>query len=399
MKNPGKGLIFFIVPIIFGAFWAGSVFAEEEPRVPTVSGQRIRDVPIDNLAESGNKKFTFLYERLMSLTKSVEFSKEELLKISPSINKIALYRNADRENRLFPSKTYNLIENRLMQKLLETNRFQINECMECKSTQLLIKRGSFTILRAIESNARLSEIADKIGVNGFFMWNVYYDKEKLYLNLQIVDTKTGEIKWVRKVEDKFEEEEEARKKQAEVEKRRRATNVIIYTGAWGFKVTRKSTNNPHQSADMLAVLGFRAMKESAFSRNMVFGVGLDIFTNMAKRDYINLFGNVLYAQVSFKLDPLFKESGDATGEEELVDLEEGFSTFNFYLAVGEAFYKDNFTEAFKGGFDIHFSERFHFNLGFIYMPIREVEMPDVAGYLKKVDFGGFTYDINLGIVF
>ena len=338
------------------------------------------------------------YERVQNLMDTLKFSKEELLAISPGVNKIALYRNSDKENKQFPSKIYNLVENGITRRLLDTQRFQIFECMECKSTQLIMKEDTFVILRAIESNKRLSEVAQQINVDGFFLWNIYSEKGRMFLNFKIVRASNGEVVWTRKFEEIFIEPE-----LMDIEKEMRPYEMVLTTGIWGYSLSRtENSTGILTSMDRVATAGMKVMREAKDSQHVIYGIGIDYFANAVKTDYFNLTGYTLYGHLNLKLDKiLFTGDGYSVEEQQAARRapREYFSTANYYISVGEAFFMDNHTELYKSGLDIRFSERFSFGLGIVYIPEKTVIMSDKTGFDPNVNFGGFTYDIMLGFVF
>jgi hypothetical protein len=385
-------LVQLFIPIL-----SPTVFAEElpgtQPIEPTLK-KRVKTQP-DRLLKPPLEQ-TY-YERVQNLMDTLTFSKEELLAISPSVNKIALYRNSDKENKQFPSKIYNLVENGITRKLLDTHRFQLFECMECKSTQLIMKEDTFVILRAIESNKRLSEVAKEINVDGFFLWNIYSEKGRMFLNFKIVRASNGEVVWTRKFDEIFIEPE-----LLEIEKELRPYETVLTTGIWGYKMSRTATSGALTTMDRVATFGVKVMREAKDSQHLIYGIGVDYFANVVKKDYFNLTGFTLYGHLNLKLDKILSTGEGYSEETERMARRaprEYFSTLNYYLSIGEAFFMDNHTELYKSGLDIRFSERFSFGVGIVYIPEKNVEMAAKTGFDPNVAFGGFTYDIMLGFVF
>ncbi|MDH5543173.1 MAG: hypothetical protein OEY64_09440 [Nitrospinota bacterium] len=332
-----------------------------------------------------------LYERVQTLIMAMNFSKEELLSISPRVNKIALYRNADKQNKMLPAKIYELIENGLTRKLLETGRFQIFECMECKSTQLILKENTFTILRAVESNQRLAEIAKNIKVDGFFLWNVYVENDKLFLNFKVVDAKTGEVVWARKFQDIFEEIEE--------EKELRPYEVALETGIWGYKYERKSATLPAEHLDKVATLSLKVLRESKNSKHIIYGVGLDYFANIVRPEFFDIAGGAFYGHLILKLDKIFFSGEGYEPVDEKNLRKEYFSTWNYYVSLGEALFMKHHTEIYKSGLTLRFSERFSFSLGFVNIPEKRIELVPIGDFESHINFGGTTYEVGIGFVF
>ena len=61
---------------------------------------------------------------------------EELLDLDDGISRVALYHNGDRLHRQIPKQVHLMIENKLMKRLLESGRFEIIQCIECRTTRV-----------------------------------------------------------------------------------------------------------------------------------------------------------------------------------------------------------------------------------------------------------------------
>jgi hypothetical protein len=332
------------------------------------------------------------------------FSKDELLAMDPSIFRISLYRTVDKENQQLSKKEYDIIENELIRKFKDAGRFRVTECLDCKTTQLLLKKDTFTIVKSIESNDRLGELCEKLGVDGFVFWNVYKEEKKLSFNLRLV-SKKGEVVWANRYSTVINEKKEA-VKQA---KRRKLKEYdgTFYIGLWSYPFTR--TNNgtlscagkacPNLSSDRMFNIGVKAMRTD-ISPSYSFGMGLESFSNLSNPTNFSFAGFAVSSQLNLNLDYI-RSNGDKKWQEDPKTGEVYYdpSIYAWYFSGGIAMFDQYLVEILKTGFEANYSNNFFFKLGFIYLPTTTVTMPAVTGYGGTSDFGGLAYEFGLGIKF
>jgi hypothetical protein len=363
-KKNGTSMIkkrLLLIMVTFGLFNSSFAFAEEEgASPPKIVPGLIRSADQDDLYT----KFYNLFESFSVL------SERDLKEIDLSIVKVALYRANNKKTTKLPANVYEMIENRITEKLMETRRFQVYECLECKTVQVLLKENSFSILRFIESNQRLQNIGNKLGIEGFFVWNVFVESGKLILNVRVLDARSGRIMWTRQYSKKTAPE----------------IQLEAYTGLWGIGGERKASvaANPDQTFNNVFMVGGRMMGAATFSSYMTYGLGVELFMNMQKRDFIDVLGVDVNGKLLVELDHMFSQ----TPKE--------FSNWNMYFSSGVAVFKSTSSLITRAGLEIRFSEKDFLDFGFLHIPSTNITLTKQTGYQDESTFGGFSYDLTLG---
>lgn len=306
---------------------------------------------------------------------------EELGDLETKIGRVALYHTEDRLYKRIPKPTETMIEGMIMKKLLDTGRFEVTECVECKLIKVSLADDQLKVSQAIESNQDLRNLARRLKVDGFFMWaaNVYNDK--FTIDMRLVDARDNKVIWTRQY---------ARKSDllvdrlSEQEKKKKFDRVDweIFLGAWGFNATRRGTGVSSQSINSVTTFGFRRREQSDLYKDLSYGLGLEYFTNLSQSEYFDVSGVVIEGRVEVNIRAL----------------EQWLPTF-MYLELGQALYGDSHSLLYKYGMDFPFTKNGYINLGVVYMRKEDIEWPSEAGLEASSAFGGASYDITLGFRF
>lgn len=313
------------------------------------------------------------YEQYRKLFESPNvFSTSEIKSIPNEVKSIALYRMNDRRNRKLNAQTYTAIEQLIVEKFLNNSRIDVKECMECKTTRVVMAEDRFSVLRRVASNDKLTAMGKKLKVDGFLMWDAYVEDQKIFFNARIVSSEKGSFLWAKQYLLDTEQ----------------PTKWMFNTSLWGLEATRKSTNGGStQSMNSVLALGLRTIEGTTLSDQVSYGYGFNFFVNPGQRDYFDITGMSVNVRATFELDSLFSEEAKPYGN------------YGIYGGTGVALVSGTPAYMLQGGAELRFNRRQHLNLGFVYMQENEVELINADGYDKQGTFGGFGYDLSIGIRF
>jgi hypothetical protein len=292
-------------------------------------------------------------------------------------NRIALYRVGDPRNHRFPAELYEAVENRMLDRILAGGAFQVFECMQCKTVKVTIRDGRFSMARRAETNARLREIADDIGVDGMLLWDAYYQYDRVVLDARMMEAETGRIVWSKKYTYSTKWDR----------------GYSLYTGLWGLELTRFATATEEKvSVDRLVSYGAEFIEPTSFATNLKYGLGLVHFENTAKTSQYSFNGDALYAKIQTGLDPLFMEVGP-----------QDYANFNWYLALGDAYIEKTHNLLARTGLEVRFSQLMFMRFGGVYLEDRKLDLPEFeptgGDSDAEAEFGGISYEVLLGVRF
>lgn len=300
------------------------------------------------------------------------FSTSEIKSIPNQVKSIAFYRMNDRRNRKLSEETYNAIEQLIVEKFLNNSRIEVKECMQCKTTRVVMAEDRFSVLRRVASNDKLSEIGKTLGVDAFLMWDAYVEQKKIFFNARLVAEKDGRFLWARQY----------------VLDTEQPTKFMFNTALWGLSGTRASTTGAAtQTLNSVLALGVRTIEATSLSDKVSYGYGFNFFLNPSQRSYFDITGLAVNARMTMEIDSLFS------------DTVKSYGNYNLYASVGEALVSGTPAYMFQGGLELRFNRRQHLDFGFVYMQQNNINFITANGYNKQGSFGGFGYDLSLGIRF
>jgi hypothetical protein len=287
--------------------------------------------------------------------------------------RIALYRIGDPRNRRYPGELYEAVANRITDKILAGGVFQVYECMQCRTVKVTIKDGQFSMARRAESNARLRQIADEIGVDGLLLWDAYYQYDRVVLDTRMMDADTGRIVWSKNYTYSPEWQR----------------SYSAMAGLWGLEATRFADGSKDEvSVSRLMAYGAELLEPTSLARNFQYGLGLIQFRNTAQSSEFSFSGNAFYAKIQAGLDPLM-----------YVMNRRDYANFNWYLALGDAYVEQTHNIMARTGVEVRFSQTLFMRLGGLY--VEERQLPPSADSQSEADseFGGASYEVLIGARF
>ncbi|MBM3271320.1 MAG: hypothetical protein FJZ01_27105 [Candidatus Sericytochromatia bacterium] len=323
---------------------------------------------------------------------------DSVRQVDPSVVKVVVFRET-RQDRYPELNT--LIENRVTDELIRTNRFKVVECRECRTPRVVSDEKSFSYSNTIESNQRLAEIGQRLGVDGVMMWNTMGTGKNVICNFRLVRTNDGAVVWSKHFQTEPDRDlEEEKRKQAEEERKFRDSGLYVYGGFQGFSMVRALLpgNTPtaetfDQRNELSLGLGTVLLRNSSFMENFAYGLDMHLISGGALNTQLLLPVISVAPYFLIALDPLFwRDSRNRV--------------FNMYASVGQTFilgnkgkFQNRISE--KAGFLFKFTPDLFLNLGFVNIPqvTADLSPDDKLQFQTQVGFGGFTYEVGAGIVF
>ena len=94
---------------------------------------------------------------------------EELLDVDKNIKRIAFYFNGDRLHRKIPKQVHLMIENKLLGKFMGLGRFEVIDCIECRTTRVNFEDSLMLISQSAQSNKDLRNLSKEVRADAFLL--------------------------------------------------------------------------------------------------------------------------------------------------------------------------------------------------------------------------------------
>ena len=331
----------------------------------------------DNKNESSlNTQAPSLYtgfEQLLDDDKTLVM--EELIDLDSNIRRVALYHNGDRLHRQIPKQVHLMIENKLMHRVMESGRFEVIQCIECRTTQVAMRADKLEISHAAESNQALRALAKKVRADAFIFWNASVHDEKFTINLRMVDGRNNQLLWLKEYSKKTTREQE--------EKGFDSVNYELTVGAWGIDGSRENqTTNSAEEVNGVTVFGLRRRETTSIDDSLEYTLAIEYFRNFSNTDLFDVSGINLEGRII----------ADIPSMDKLIDTK-------VYLGIGQAFFNDANSLVFRFGFEFPFFSDGFMDFGVTYLPESDARWDKKVGYEEVGKFGGSSYDLTLGVRF
>ena len=300
---------------------------------------------------------------------------EELIDLDQEVKRIALYHNGDRLHRLIPKQVHQMIENKLMGRLMESGRFEVIQCIECRTTKVMMAEDELKISQAAETNQELRVLSKKVRADAFMFWSASVHQDKFTINLRLVDGGNNELLWLKEYSKKT-------TKEAELEDFDKVQYEVI-VGAWGIKGERKGLVAADDvELNGATVLGIRRRESTGLNENVEYTLGLEYFANYSSGDIFDLSGYNLEGRII----------ADVSSLDDVLETK-------VYLGIGQSFFNDANSLVFRFGFEFPFFKDGFMDFGVIYMQDTVVKWNKDTAYEETGTFGGASYDLTLGMRF
>jgi hypothetical protein len=300
---------------------------------------------------------------------------EELMDLDQGIQRIALYHNGDRLHRLIPKQVHQMIENKLMRRLIANGRFDVIQCLECRTTKVVMAVDELKISQAAENNQELRALSKQVRADAFMFWSASVHENKFTINLRLVDGKNNELLWLKEYSKKTSKEAEA----DDFDK----VQYELIVGAWGVNGERKSTvAGGDAELKGATVFGIRRRESTELNEDIEYTLGFEYFTNYSSEELFNLSGYNLEGRIIADIPAL----------DDVLDTK-------VYLGIGQSFFNDANSLIFRFGFEFPFFKDGFMDFGVIYMQEVDVKWKSDTAFEEIGTFGGASYDLTLGVRF
>ena len=325
-----------------------------------------------SMAEPGPTLYTG-FEQLLEDDKTLVL--EELLDLDQNIKRIALYHNGDRLHRLIPKQVHQMIENKLMGRLIESGRFEVIQCIECRTTKVEMTANELKISQAAENNQQLRALSKQVRADAFMFWNASVHDNKFTINLRLIDGANNKLVWLKEYSKRTTKEAE------EMDFSTVRYEVIV--GAWGVGGKRKNIAGGSDAEQTgVTAFGFRRRESMSINEHIEYTLALEYFRNYSDTDLFNLSGYNLEGRIIAGIPSL-----------------EDIIKTNVYLGIGQSFFNNANSLIFRFGFEFPFFTDGFMNFGAIVMQESDVKWKKNSSYEETGTFGGTSYDLTLGVRF
>lgn len=300
---------------------------------------------------------------------------EELIDLDSNIRRVALYHNGDRLHRQIPKQVHLMIENKLMHRIMDSGRFEVIQCIECRTTQVAMRADKLEISHAAESNQALRALAKHVRADAFIFWNASVHEDKFTINLRMVDGRNNQLLWLKEYSKITTREQE--------EQGFDSVNYELTVGAWGIDGSRKNlTDGSSEEVNGVTVFGLRRRETTSIDDSLEYTLAIEYFRNFSGTDLFNVSGINLEGRII----------ADIPSMDELIDT-------RVYLGMGQAFFNDSNSLIFRFGFEFPFFSDGFMDFGVTYLPEVDARWDKKDGYEEVGKFGGSSYDLTLGVRF
>ena len=300
---------------------------------------------------------------------------EELMDLDEKVVRIALYHNGDRLHRLISKQVHQMIENKLMRRLITSGRFEVIQCIECRVTKVHMTGDQLKISQAAENNQELRALSKKVRADAFMFWNASVHNDKFTINLRLVDGNNNELLWLKEYSKKTSKDADT--------KGFDHVDYEFIVGAWGVSGSRKNIASSNQEElDGVTVIGLRRRESTSINEEIEYTLGFEYFRNYSQTKEFDISGYNLEGRIIAGI-PSFSDILDTRA----------------YMGVGQAFYNNSNSLIFRFGLEFPFFSDGFMDFGVVMMPESDVEWKTNSQYENTGKFGGTSYDLTLGVRF
>ncbi len=368
---PGMQMDYRIYSAIYMFFWVLIICLCTTFSTPAVSETRLvsSGLPDLNSAPSQYAGFARLLDDDSILVP------EELLDINKNIRRIAFYHNGDRLHRKIPKQVHLMIENKLFGKFMGLGRFEVIDCIECRTTRVNFEDSRMHISQSAQSNQDLRELSKKVRVDAFLLWSASMHENKFTVNLRMISAKSNEILWLKEyVKKTTREQEELEFESIEME---------FTVSALGLSSTRPGVALVSDAKlDSVSAFGIRRRESTSLNKEIEYSLGVEYFKNFSATDEFSVSGFNLEGRIFVNIAAM-----------------QDWVPTKAYLGVGQAFFSGSHGLMMKFGLEFPFVTNGFMSLGAVHLVSKDVEWDSNTDYADKSEFGGSGLDLTLGYRF
>lgn len=301
---------------------------------------------------------------------------EELLDIEKDIQRIAFYHTGDRLHREIPKQVHLMVENKLLGRFMGLGRFEVVDCIECRSTKVDFSQDKMRISQRAEDNQALRRLSKEIRADAFLLWNASVHEDKFTVNLRMVNSQNNNILWIKEHSKKTTREEESREFET--------IDYEILISTWGIGGERDAVSAGTDDAELESVtsFGIRRREKTSLNEDIEYTLGFEYFSNFSQTEQFDVGGFNLEGRIFVNIEAI-----------------EDWIKTSAYLGIGQAFFSGAHGLMLKFGLELPFVTNGFMSLGGVYLAPGEVEWSQDADYVDKSEFGGTGLDLTLGFRF
>ncbi len=300
---------------------------------------------------------------------------EELLDVNKNIKRIAFYHNGDRLHRKIPKQVHLMLENKLFGKFMGLGRFEVIDCIECRTTRVNFEDSRMHISQSAQSNQDLRELSKKVRVDAFLLWSASVHENKFTVNLRMISAKSNEILWLKEyVKKTTREQEELQFESIEVE---------FTVSALGLSSTRSGVGAVSAATlDNVSSFGLRRRESTSLNKEIEYSLGVEYFKNFSEKDEFSVSGLNLEGRVFVNIAAM-----------------QNWVRTKAYIGVGQSFFSGSHGLMLKFGLEFPFVTNGFMSLGAVHLISKDVEWESNTDYEDESEFGGSGLDLTLGYRF
>ncbi|GAA6146135.1 hypothetical protein [Thalassolituus maritimus] len=301
--------------------------------------------------------------------------KEELIDLPESVKRVALYHNGDRMHRKIPKQVHLMIENKLMKRMLDSGRFEVIQCLECRTTQVAMREDRLEVSHVAVDNQALRKLGQHVRADAFLFWNASVEQNKFTINLRMVDARDNKLLWLKEYSKKTTLEQEVEGFDS--------VNYEFLVGAWGISAERAHlSSTDSEEVKGVTVFGIRRRETTSLDDQLQYTLAFEYFRNFSNRENFDISGINLEGRII----------ADIPSMDDLIDTK-------VYLGMGQAFFNDTNALVFRFGFEFPFFKDGFIDYGVTYLPESTAKWTSVSGLEDTGKLGGASYDLSLGLRF
>lgn len=300
---------------------------------------------------------------------------EELLDVDKNIKRIAFYFNGDRLHRKIPKQVHLMIENKLLGKFMGLGRFEVIDCIECRTTRVNFEDSRMMISQSAQSNQDLRNLSKEVRADAFLLWSASVHEDKFTVNLRLVSATSNELVWLKEYAKKTTREQE----ELEFE----SIEMEMVVSSWGLASERDGVGAV-EDATLSGVTGFglRRREYTTLNKDVEYSLGVEYFRNFSSRDEFNVSGFNLEGRIFVNISAL-----------------KDWVNTKAYVGIGQAFFSGSHGLMMKFGLEFPFVTNGFMAIGAVYLVKEDVEWDSNADYEDSSEFGGAGLDLTLGYRF
>jgi len=300
---------------------------------------------------------------------------EELLDVNKDVKRIAFYHNGDRLHRDIPKQVHLMVENKLLGKFMGLGRFEVIDCIECRTTRVNFEDNRMHVSQSAQSNQDLRSLSKDVRVDAFVLWSASHHENKFTVNLRMVGAKSNELIWLKEYAKKTTREEE----NLEFE----TVELELTVSSFGLGSERDGVGaTPDAELERVTGFGIRRRESTSLNKDIEYTLGVEYFKNYSATDTFSVSGINLEGRIFVNIEAL-----------------KDWVNTKAYLGVGQAFFSGSHGLMMKFGLEFPFVTNGFMALGGVYLVEESVDWDADANYAGSSDFGGAGLDLTLGYRF